>query len=61
MRLLNCLLGLRVVYMTFALEDDTIDVRVSRRMGGWMDVGLKARVVSSWRSSFVEGKLRTSS
>ena len=46
-RLLNCLLGLRVVYMTFALEDDTIDVRVSRRMGGWMDVGLKARVVSS--------------
>jgi hypothetical protein len=40
---LNC----EVFYMAFALEDDAIDVRVSRRMGGWMDVGLKARVVSS--------------
>ena len=42
-RLLNCLLELRVVYMTFALEDD---VRMSRRMG-WMNVGWKACVVSS--------------
>jgi hypothetical protein len=40
--LLNCL-NCEVVYMAFALEDH---VRMSRRMG-WMNVGSKARVVSS--------------
>ena len=40
--MLNCL-NCEVVYMAFALEDDAIDVRVSRRMG----VVSKARVVSS--------------